>query len=67
MTATLQPVRDPDAELESRIKDTLADCQDANRHGNGKLAAEKWAEFVALIASRSPEQVAKLEKQKGLR
>lgn len=67
MTANLQPVRDPDAELESRIKDALADCQDANRHGNGKLASEKWAEFVALVASRSPEQIEQMERDRGLR
>lgn len=60
-------ITDPDAELESRIKDTLADCQDANRHGNGKLASEKWAEFVALIAQRSPEQVEKMEHERNLR
>lgn len=67
MTANLQPVRDADAELESRIKDTLADCQDANRHGNGKLAAEKWAQFVALVAQRSPAKVEQMERDRGLR
>lgn len=67
MTANLQPVRNPDAELESRITAALNASQAAQRAGDDVTASKKLAEFVALVASRSPEQVARLEREKGLR
>lgn len=67
MTATLQPVRDADAELESRIIAALDASQNAQKAGDGVTASEKWAEFVALLAQRSPAKVEQMEREKGLR
>jgi hypothetical protein len=52
-----------DAELEERILTASVKCALA------KTPAEHtplWKEFVALVAQRSPEQVRRMERERGL-
>lgn len=55
-----------DAWLERRIKAELAACHTAREQGRSIQAQKHWQEFVKLISSRSPRQIAKMEKRAGL-
>lgn len=57
------PLRDPDAELESRILTAAIRCSLAKTQAEHGPA---WAELKRLIGQRSPERVRQMERERGL-
>lgn len=58
------PLFDPDQELERRILTAATRCSLAKTQAEHTPA---WKELVRLINQRSPEQVARMERERGLR
>lgn len=56
-------VTDTDAELERRIETTLLDMLNAPTR---ELRHARMREMYRLIGERSPEQIAKMEREMGL-
>lgn len=66
MTAITERQQDTDAEHEARIKAALDASAAARSRGDLHEAQQQWNEAVRLIDMRSPEQVARMEQEKGL-
>jgi hypothetical protein len=55
------------AALETEIKEKGAEAMRLAAAGNSKAARACYVELAALVAQRSPETVARMEAQRGLR
>lgn len=62
----LAQVQSPDNDLELDIKAALDACHAAKAARDQGGASRHWERFVGLIASRSPKQVARMERERGL-
>lgn len=55
-----------DSALEREIQAALKASQQAQTEGRTRDAHEHWAIFVYLVGRRSPQQVQKMERERGL-
>lgn len=55
-----------DARHERHIAATSAKCASAMRRGDKRLARALWLSLQHLISTRSPDQVARMERRMGV-
>lgn len=56
-----------DARHERHILEVSEKIEAARRRGDRRLARALWASLAELVSTRSPEQVARMERKRGLR
>jgi hypothetical protein len=66
MATVVALVPDPDAIHEQKIMDVMDEFNQATIRGDRQMACAKWREVVGLIQARSPKQVRKMERQRGI-
>lgn len=64
---TTRPGAGLDALLERKITQASNACTSALERGDRAAARSAWAKFRALLLQRSPEQIERLERARGLR
>lgn len=62
----LATVPDPDSELEAKIAAELDACEKARNEKRMDDCRKHYDLFVRLIAQRSPKQVSRMERERGL-
>ncbi len=58
---------DQDKSLEVEIDNALKRCEKYRSEGDKENAKTWWEQVVRLIAKRSPKQIKKMERARGLR
>lgn len=56
-----------DVRHERHILEVSEQVEAARRRGDRRLARALWASLTVLLSTRSPKQVARMERRKGLR
>lgn len=56
-----------DARHERHIQQVSEQMAAARRRGDRRLERALWASLTTLVSTRSPEQVARMERKRGLR
>lgn len=67
MITTVQQKAPTPEEIERRIKDVGDRAMQLAAAGDSKAARACYVEMAGLVAMRSPETVARLERERGLR